>query len=199
MNIPLGYPVVLLDDSAFAPVNLNSSNLNSSAATGTFIKAGNRALTPPSYTFVTTTDQYMKIFSAQCDRVSAFIHEKLEQLDRSDDDQNEEIVDSIANVIDLVGEPASCTAEMEARLLEDESFIFERLLLAIATAHYKETEAYRLRVLRQYAGNANYLVRRAAVRALGRMDTEGAKRALREISGQKDGGEISHFAAALLK
>src|SRR5438067_1056820 len=104
MNYILGYPpapgtVVLFDNSAFASVNLNSST-----ATGTYSKADNRAPAPPSYTFVTTSQQYMKIFSAQCDRVSNYIYGQLEHLDRSDDDQNEEIVDSIANVIDLVGE-----------------------------------------------------------------------------------------------
>src|SRR5262249_43785171 len=142
----------------------------------------NRAVTPPSYTFTTSANQYTKIFSAQCDRVSNFIFGQLEQLDRSDEDQNETVAEGIANIISLVGEPAAYTALFEAGLLKNDPTALEPLLLAIAVARHKETEADRVRVLRRLADDANYRVRRAAVRALGRMTAEVARSALREIS-----------------
>ena len=108
-------------------------------------------------------------------------------------------MEAIAKVIDLVGEPAAgMAARMESSLLKDEPFRFERLLLAIATARHSETEAYRLGLLRKYANDPLPRIRRAAVRALSRMSTEGAKETLKEISGRKE-GQISSFASALLR
>jgi hypothetical protein len=193
MSVPFGYPVVLLDGSAFAPINLNSS-----PATGTFIKAGNRALTPSSYTFVTTTDQYMKIFSAQCDRVSTFISGELEQLDRSDDNYNEEVVDKIAFVINLVGEPAYMTASLEAKLLQEDRLRFGKLLLAIGSSTHKETEALRAEFLGKYATSGDPRIRNAALRALGRMKTDRAKSFL-ESARKSEAGESAYLAAALLR
>lgn len=152
-----------------------------------------------SYTFTSTIDQYKRIFSAQCVRVGKFVDQKLEQLDLDDDDKNEDVVDSIAQVIDLVGEPAFGTMLMEARILRGQGFTFERLLLAIASSHHKETEGARLKLLQQYAADFDYRVRRAAVRALGRMDTEGAKKTLTEISSDNAGSEMGRFAGALLR
>ena len=185
----------MLDDNAVAIFALSANT----GLSNTFTAATNKATVPASYTFVTTHDHFVKIFSGQCDRVNSFIYDKLEHLERSDDDRNEDIVEDIAFVIDLVGEPASCTAAMEARLLKGEPFMFERLLLAIATARHKETEADRLRVLRQYTDDKDYRIRRAAVRALGRMNTEAAKSALNEIRGREEGKELGHFAGALLR
>ena len=192
---PGGVDVVVLNNSAFVTVNVNSST-----AMGFPTKeAGNRALTPPSYTFVTSVDQYETILSAQCDRVSNYIFGQLEQIDRSDDDQNEAIIGELSNVIGLVGEPAAYTALFEARLLKNDPTILEPLLLALATARHKETEADRVQALYQFANDPNYRVKRAAIRALGRMDAEVAKDALREISRRNKGGELGHYAAALLR
>jgi len=108
-------------------------------------------------------------------------------------------LNNIANVIDLLGEPAACTAVLEARLLKNEPFLFERLLLALATAQQKETETGRVRTLFQYANDGDYRVKRAAVRALGRMNTGAAKKALAEISRRNERTEMGQFAAALLR
>jgi hypothetical protein len=163
------------------------------------IGANNCPLVPASYTFISTQDRYMNIFSAQCDRVGAFIYNKIDQLDRSDDDYNEVIVDSIADVIDLVGEPAYYTASLEAKILQEDAFAFERLLLAIASARHKETEDNRLQLLQQYAENSDPRVRRAAVRALSRMKSEGARKALQQIAAGADQGELTRLATAFLR
>jgi hypothetical protein len=184
----------LLDDSAIASVKFDSSTGSAVAA-----KAYNRAVAPASYTFVTSLDQYQKIFSGQCNRVYNYIHGQLESVDQSEDSQTEMVIDNIANVIDLVGEPASCTAVFEASLLKDNLSIFEPLLLAIGAASHKESEADRANVLSHYTQDSNYSVRRAAVRALGRMSAPAAKKALTEISIQKNSGEIGLLAAAYLR
>src|SRR5215467_1125830 len=92
------------------PMVVNDAPSANITATGTLIAAN----VPLTYAFTSTLDQYSRIFSGQCDRVGAFIYNKLLQLNPSDEDENEAIVDSIADVIDLVGEPASGTAVMEA-------------------------------------------------------------------------------------
>lgn len=161
--------------------------------------AYNKEAPPASYTFITTFDIYQEIFSKQCARVGMFIYDSLEKLDRSDDDNNEEIIEHIANVIDIVGEPAVYTAALEANFLYNNNFAFERLLLAIATSSHKETEAYRLELLRGYADNPDYRTRLAAVRALARMKTDGAKSELQKISSRTERGEIPQMAAALLR
>jgi HEAT repeat protein len=186
--------VVVYDTSAVASVNVSSSTANAALT-----KADNQAMAPASYTFLTTADVYTRIFSAQCDRVSNYIFGQLEQLDRSDDDQNEGVIDNIARVIGLVGEPAAYTAILEARFLKNEPFAFEQLLLALATARQKETEPDLVRTLFGYAEDGDYKVKRAAVRALGRMNTNAAKRALAEISLHNRGAEIGQYAAALLR
>ena len=183
-------------DGGNTSVNFTSTAVTAFSANGT---AANRGLTPSSYTFFSTEDMYQKIFSEQCARVSAFIYGYLEQLDRSDDDYNEKIIERISEAIDLVGEPASGTAVLEAQLLREDRFVFDRLLLAIASARHKETEPYRLNMLRGYAQSENPRTRRAAVRALGRMDSEGAKSVLREISRTKDRSEVSQMASAFLR
>jgi HEAT repeat protein len=185
--------VVVIDDSAFVSINLGSST-TSTAVT----KVVNAAAASSSFTVVTTLDQCTRIFSAQCDRVSSYIFGQLERATPSDQDQNEVVANSIAGVIDLVGEPAAYTAVFEADLLRNEPTVLEPLLLGIGSASHKETEGSRAAVLRQFADSSNYRVRRAAVRALGRMNTTPAKDALREIS--KNGqGEISQLAAAFLR
>jgi hypothetical protein len=78
----------------------------------------------------------------------------------------------------------------------DNGFVFERLLLAIASSNHKETEAYRLALLRTYADQSDPNTKRAAVRALGRMRTQGAKDALREIGRYSGRGEIMSMAMA---
>lgn len=186
--------VIIVDDVAFLSVDL-SSNTTSFAVT----KVDNRALATPSYTFASSNDQYTKIFSAQCDRVSNFIFGQLQQLDRSDEDQNETVVDGIANVISLMGEPAAYTALFEANFLKSDPTVLEPLLFAIATAHHDETEADRVEMLKRYAGDVNYRVRRAAVRALGRMGTKAARNALREIGDSNAGTEMGRLAIALLR
>jgi hypothetical protein len=186
--------VVVVDNSAFVSINVNTST-----ASWGVTKADNRTLAPPSYTFVSSsTDQYTKIFSAQCDRVNNYIFGQLERVDRSDQDQNEVVADGIAGVIDLVGEPAACTALFEAHLLTEEPTILEPLLLAIGSASHKETEAARIAGLRHFANASNYRIKRAAIRALGRMKAPAARQALREIS-KNSQGEIASFAAALLR
>jgi hypothetical protein len=204
MNLTPGFPlstmvprsgqVVIFDDSAFASVTLTSNTANTAVT-----RADNRALAAPSYTFVSYADQYTTIFAAQCDRVSNYIFGQLERVDRSDQGQNETIVDAIADVIGLVGEPAAYTALFEARLLKDEPTVLEPLLLAVGSAHHKESEADRVQALNHYADDPNYRVKRAAVRALSRMNTESARNALREISDRNQGKEIGHFATALLR
>lgn len=85
---------------------------------GTGVMAANVAVNfgavPSSYTLSSVVNMYQKIFSDRCARVSAFIYDNLEQLDRSDDNYNEKIIERIAEAIDLVGEPASCTAALDA-------------------------------------------------------------------------------------
>jgi len=198
MNTMYGYalaqsPIVLDDDSTLTTFRWTSDTANSAVTW-----AYNRPVDPPSYTFTTNLDQSMKIFSGQCNRVSNYIYGQLELLDNSNDDQNETVVDCIASVIDLMGEPASYTAVFEARVLKENVSVFEPLLLAIATARHKETEAARIQVLRRFANDSNYRVKRAAVRALGRMNAAAAKNALTEISGQNS-GEIALLAAASLR
>jgi hypothetical protein len=186
--------VVRFDGSACVYMNVNSSTAYT-AMTNT----NNRALASPSYTFSTSSDQYANILAAQCDRVSNFIFGQLEQLDRSDEDQNDTIVDGISNVIGLVGEPAAYVAVLEAKLLRSDPTVLEPLLLAIATARHKETEAGRVQVLQNYASDTNYRVRRAAIRALGRMDSEAARNALKNISSRNQDGELGRLAAAMLR
>lgn len=187
--------LVLYDGSAIASVVLNSSTANAALT-----KVDNKPVAPASYTFVTTLDLYEKIFSGQCDRVSNYIFGQLERLDRgSDEDQNEVIIERIADVIDLVGEPAACTTVLEARLLKQDPPMLEPLLLAIGSAQHKETEAGRVQILSQFASDSDYRVKRAAVRALGRMNTEAARRALVEISRHHERTEIGRFAAAMLR
>ena len=186
--------VVVVGNLAFISISLNSST-----ASWEVTKANNGTLAAPSYTFFTNSnDQYLKIFSAQCDRVNNYIFGQLERVDRSDQDQNEVVADSIAGVIDLVGEPAACTALFEAHLLTEEPAILEPLLLAIGSASHKATEPARIAALRQFANASNYRVRRAAIRALGRMKAPAAKQALRDIS-KNSQGEIASFAAAFLR
>jgi HEAT repeat protein len=183
--------IVLYDNTAFVSISTSSSTTTALI---------NRGPTPStSYTFVSSLDQCTKIFSAQCDRVSNFIFNQLEQIDRSDDDRSEAIAGDIANVIGLVGEPAACTAFLEANLLRSDPTVLEPLLIAIATAQHKETETARVKLLQHFAGDANYRVRRAAVRALGRMGSDTARNALREISTRNEGAEIGRLAAALLR
>ena len=151
-----------------------------------------------SYTFVTSNEIYSKIFSAQCARVSAFVAENLERLDRADDDYNENIIELIANVIDLVGEPAYGTVSLEAQVQQRNAFVFERLLCAIAESRHKDTEFYRLELLRNYAEGADFRTKRAAVRALGRMKTDAARAALNEIGHNKSNAELAKLATAYL-
>jgi hypothetical protein len=186
--------VVVVNNSTFVSVNLSSSTAYSGVTA-----ADNRTLASPSYTFVARSDQYTKILSAQCDRVSNHIFGQLEHVDRSDQDQNELIVDDIAEVIGLVGEPAAYAALFEAHLLKEDPTVLEPLLLAIGSAHHKESEADRVQALRQYANDADYRIRRAAVRALGRMNTAVARSVLRDISSHNQGSEIGRFAAAMLR
>lgn len=192
--LPSAGSSLLVDDGTFASVPVNSST-----ASSVINKAYNRAVAPPSYTFVSSFDQYQKIFSGQCDRVHSYIHGQLDNLDRSDDDQNEEVVDSIARVIDLVGEPASCTAMLEASILKDNPSAFEPLLLAIGSSRHRDTELLRAEMLRRFVQDSDYRVRKAAVRALGRMKSSTAKRALEEVSKRKEMGEVALLAAALLR
>jgi hypothetical protein len=188
--------VLVSDQPTFAFVNLSSGT----ATTGQPVSPSNTfSVTSPAYTFVGPWFHLERIVSAQCNRVNKLIYSQLEQLDRSDDDRNEDIVDKIASIIDLVGEPASCTAAIEAKLLEDDPFTFERLLLAIATAHHKETEADRLKLLREYAAASDHRIKWAAVRALGRMNTEDARNTLQEISAKHGSTELSYLATALLR
>ncbi|SFV17282.1 HEAT repeat domain-containing protein [Bradyrhizobium arachidis] len=187
-------PRTMFEDGTVAIVPVTSST----AAT-ILNEAFNRPVASPSYTFVTSFDQYQKIFSGQCDRVHSFIYGQLDNLDQSDDDQNEEVVDCIARIIDLMGEPASCTAVLEAGLLKENLSAFEPLLLAIGASRHRDTEYLRAHALRGYAKDADYRVRKAAVRALGRMKALPAKQALEEISSQKDTGEIALLAAAMLR
>ncbi|WP_439375382.1 HEAT repeat domain-containing protein [Bradyrhizobium sp. DASA03120] len=184
----------MLEDSTVATVPISSST-----ATTLLSQAFNRAVASPSYTFLTSFDQYQKIFSGQCDRVHSFIYGQLDNVDQSDDDQNEEVVDCIARVIDLVGEPASCTAVLEAGILKENLSALEPLLLAIGTSRHRDTEYLRAEALHGYAKDPDYRVRRAAVRALGRMKALPAKHALEEISSQKEMGEIALLAAAMLR
>lgn len=185
---------LVIDDVAFASVPINSST-----ASNVVNKAYNRTVAPPSYTFVSSFDQYQKIFSGQCDRVHSYIYGQLDNLDQSDDDQNEEVVDSIARVIDLVGEPASCTAMLEADILKENPSALVPLLLAIGTSRHRETEFLRAEMLRRYTQDADQRVRKVAVRALGRMSSLAARRALEDISKQKEMGEVALLAAALLR
>jgi len=198
MKTPYGYalnnPVALADTSAFTTFWLTSGT-----ASNVVPMADNSAAVSPSYTFLTTLDQSLKIFSGQCNRVSNYIYGQLEQVDFSSDDQNEAVADSIASVINLVGEPASCTAVFEANLLRENASMLEPLLLGIGSAHHKETENARVQVLRQFASDPNYRVKRAAVRALGRMSAPAAKAALTDISHQGNNGEIGLLAAACLR
>jgi hypothetical protein len=159
----------------------------------------NRGLTSPAYTFTTTVAMYRDIFSAQCARVHTLIYENLEQLDHYDDDYNEKIINRITDAIDLVGEPAYCTAFLEARQLRDDRYSFERLLLAIGGSRHRETEGLRLEMLRSYAESSDSRSRRAAVRALGRMDSQSAKSLLRKIGDKADCSEIAQMATALLR
>ena len=157
----------------------------------------NQGTAPVGVTFTTTLWMYQKIMSEQCVRTSSLIFESLGQLDYENDDYNEQVVERIADAIDLVGEPAYCTALLEARHLQDR-FAFGYLLLGIASSKSKETETHRLRTLCGYTEDSDYRTRRAAVRALGRMGAAGAKQALREISENAAHGEIAQMARAFL-
>jgi HEAT repeats len=186
--------LMLLDDSAIASVKLDSST-----AFAGFMQPYNRAVAPPSYTFTTTAEQYQKIFAGQCNRVSNLIFEQLEQVDLSNDDSNESAIDYIARVIDLVGEPAACTALLEASLLKENASVLEPLLLALGSATHKETEPARVDALRRFASDPNHRVKRAAVRALGRMTGPAARTALTDIRNQNNHSEIGLLAAACLR
>jgi hypothetical protein len=179
--------------SAFA-----TSHWSSYTACDLVTNVDNYPVASPAYTFATSYNQALRILGAQCNRVHNYIHGQLENVDRSDDDQNEMIVDKIARVIDLVGEPASCTAVFEAELLKNNPNVFEPLVLAIGTARNKESEADRVQALRRYANDSNNRVKRAAVRALGRMDAPAARVALNDIN-RNGTGEVAQLAAAMLR
>jgi oligoendopeptidase F len=205
----------LLGDQTYTFVNVGSTMIVSTAtmtannvaiasATGTGFQSGNIAInygvTPASYTLSTMVNMYQKLFSDQSARVSTFIYDNLQQLDRSDDEYNEKIIERIAEAIDLVGEPASCVAALDAKVLREDHFVFANLLLAIASSRHRDSESYRLEVLRAFAQNDDPQTRRAAIRALGRMPSREAKDALREISKQAGGrSELAQLSAALAR
>ncbi|MEY9466331.1 hypothetical protein ABH973_006744 [Bradyrhizobium ottawaense] len=198
MNTFAPFPLVVGRSSFFDDVGFATVPVNSSTATVVACSALNRAVSSPSYTFVSSFDQYQKIFSGQCDRVHSYIYGQLDNLDQ-DDDQNEEVIENIARVIDLMGEPASGTAMLEASLLKDNLNVLGPLLLAIGASCHRDTEYLRAEALRNYAKDPDYRVRKAAVRALGRMKALPAKRALEEISSQKETGELALLAEAMLR
>jgi hypothetical protein len=185
---------MLLDNSAIASIRLDSSTASAGVT-----QANNRAVAPLSYTFTTTVEQYQSIFAGQCNRVSNLIFGQLEQIDLSNDGSNESAIDCIAGVIDLVGEPAACTALLEASILRENASVLEPLLLALGTATHKETEATRVEALRRFAADPNFRVKRAAVRALGRMTAPSARTALTDIRNQNNNSEIGLLAAACLR
>ena len=186
--------LMLLDDSAIASVRIDSST-----ASSVVTQAYNLPAAPPSYTFTSTVEQYEKIFAGQCNRVSNYIYGQLEQIDLSSDDSNEAAADNIAGVIDLVGEPAAFTALLEASLLKDNVSMLEPLLLAVGSVTQKETDQARVDALRQFVDDPNHRIKRAAVRALGRMSSPAAREALTDISHQGSNGEIGLLAAACLR
>jgi hypothetical protein len=154
---------------------------------------------PVSYTFIGSAERYEKIFSAQCSRVGSIINDSLQQLDRTDDDYNETFVDEIARLIDLMGEPAFFTAALEAKCFANDTVSLEPLLLAIATARNKETEEMRLELVKTFAERSDFKAKRAAVRALGRFNSVGAKALLRDISANSGRSEIALMASSLAK
>ncbi len=153
-----------------------------------------------TYNFwATTSEHYEKIFSAQCVRVGADIEDQLGNLDRSDDDCDEVVVDYIARIIDLVGEPAFLTAAVEAKCRANDPSTLEPLLLALATAKHKQTEGMRLDFVKDFAERPEYKVRRAAVRALSRFNSAQSKSVLKQIGLSSEQSEIGKMASALGK
>jgi hypothetical protein len=200
-----GFLFPLLQSGASAPsdtapkdVNIGF-NLASTTNITCYYSNTSLAETWPPHAVTSLTAMYKQILSNQCVRASAYICDSLERLDRSDDDYNEGIIERIASAIDLVGEPAYCSAFAEATLLREDRFVFERLLLAVASSRHKETEPYRLEMLRRYAESPDARTRYSAVRALGRMDSAAAKSLLREIASKADHSEVTQMAAAQLR
>ncbi len=152
-----------------------------------------------TYAFMSSAEQYEKIFSAQCSRIGSVINDRLQNLDRADDDYNESIIDYIARIIDLVGEPAFLTAAVEARCAEDNAAMLEPLLLAIASAKHKESEGMRLDAIKNFAERSDFRTQRAAVRALSRFNSPNSKALLKQIGANYNQSEIGKMATALAK
>jgi hypothetical protein len=209
MSRKLGY---MMSEDAFAAENARCRIVSSTAPDSdnlaitfgvmlntAFSVSSTATTVGPAYMFTAPLSEYRRIFSEQCNRVSAFIYEHFEQLNRHDDDCNEKIIERVASAIDLVGEPAFGAAYLEASVLRKDKFALEQLLFAVATAKGKETEAGRLEMLRGYVESSDPSTRRAAVRALGRMESQDAKALLRKIGSPPAHGEIAQLAAALSK
>ena len=98
----------------------------------------------------------------------------------------------------MLGETGYCAAAAEANSMRRGSRAYETLLLAIAASSDVYTETLRVNLLRSLALSANVKGNRAAVRALGQMQTSEAKEALRDASKGSKNLEASRLACAYL-
>jgi HEAT repeat protein len=207
MNLLLGYPTNSVESwfqradstlqGAFQSFVINAVTLGDGVGI-----ANNRAnvARPKSYSFLTTSDEYVRIFSAQCDRVHSYIAEKFEGLERTDEEQKDEVVESIAEVIGLVGEPAFGTVMLEAQQQQvDDPTRFGCLLRALALTDHQETEGQRINFLEGFTTSSDYGVKRAALDALGHMKAPEAKVALGRVEFEAGQDELKRLTAAMLR
>jgi hypothetical protein len=141
---------------------------------------------------------YVNILYRQCYRVQVFIGNQLHNLEWQDEEANGQVVNRIAEAIDLVGEPGIYAAYQQLAASRNNRLAFETLLWAVSVAKDKSTERHRVTVLTEFSREPDQAVRYNAVEALGNMATysESAQRALREISRSETNREIANMAAA---
>jgi hypothetical protein len=204
-----GYPEII----SFTPVNAGSSPQPVVFAESTASRrnaSGNtepRSLTTSSGTLATwpsassstaLTDHLLRILEDQTARFSSSITKTLSDQTKREL-SSEDAVSTIARQIELLGETGYFAAYLEAHALKPGTPSFESLLLAIATADHRDTEAVRVRLLRKLAFSSNGAGTRSAVRALGQMNSQLAKHALREIAEKSANLESARLASSYLK
>jgi hypothetical protein len=175
--------VPMIQDDDIDVVVLMGSNLTPHANTS-----------PSSSSDITVT--YYDILSRQSQRTHNFIDIELRKLEWDEDEINEEVVNRIANALDLVGEPGIWAAYLELTIRRKNRFTVEKLLLALSEAKDGSTERHRIAVLGLFSQASDAALRYSAVEALGNMASRSAaaKAVLNNIRRTESDKQISRIA-----
>jgi hypothetical protein len=139
---------------------------------------------------------YIDILRRQYNRVCRFLEDAVNHLNSTDDDFNEEVVEQIAAIIDLVGEPALFAVDQQLKSPQRDYSTAEKFLLAIASARENETEDARTAVIAEHAQAKDNAIRYAAVHALARLGTKDARRIMENVAKTDPNSQIAHVAKA---